>query len=41
MLDLQVPLNKIELHLFTTLLDQDNSGEIDYMALTKGLQYTK
>ncbi|XP_041375999.1 uncharacterized protein LOC121388638 [Gigantopelta aegis] len=41
MCDLNVPLNKIELHLFTTLLDKDNAGEVCYMDLTKGLQYTK
>ncbi|ESO96927.1 hypothetical protein LOTGIDRAFT_159681 [Lottia gigantea] len=41
MFDLNIPLNKTELHLLTKLLDKDDSGEIDYTEFTKGLQHVR
>lgn len=34
-------INDVEIHLLAKLLDRDNSGEIDYTEITKGLQYAK
>jgi len=39
--DLGAPVNKVEAHLLCKLLDEDDSGEIDYTDLEKGLQYAK
>lgn len=39
--DLNAPLNKVELHLLCKLLDEEDSGEIDYTELEKGLQYAR
>lgn len=39
--DLGAPVNKIEAHLLCKLLDEDDSGEIDYTDLEKGLQYAR
>lgn len=41
MFDLNVPLNKVELHLLATLLDTANSDEIDYTELGNGLQHIR
>ncbi|GFO25361.1 calcium-dependent protein kinase 5 [Plakobranchus ocellatus] len=38
MFDLNAPVTKVELHLLCKLLDDEDSGEIDYTELEKGLQ---
>ena len=37
--DLDCPMNRVEIHLLCKLIDTDNSGEIDYTQLHKGLRY--
>ena len=39
MFDLEIPCNEVHCHLLAKLLDNENSGEIDYTELHKGLQY--
>ena len=39
--DMGLTINDVEIHLLAKLLDRDNSGEIDYTEITKGLQYAK
>ncbi|CAL1539365.1 unnamed protein product [Lymnaea stagnalis] len=41
MFDLNAPLNKVELHLLCTLLDKDETGEIDYTEFKAGLQLVR
>lgn len=41
MFDLHVPLTRVELHLLTRLLDADNSGEVDYTQLDRGLELAR
>ncbi|KAK6174692.1 hypothetical protein SNE40_017922 [Patella caerulea] len=41
MFDLNIPLNRTELHLMARLLDTDDSGEIDYTEFSKGITYVK
>lgn len=40
MFDLEIPCSEVQCHLLAKLLDPENSGEIDYTELHKGLQYT-
>lgn len=39
--DMNVPCNKIETHLLAKLLDRENSGDIDYTDIPKGLKYIR
>ena len=39
--DLNVPLNAVETHLLTRLLDPDDAGEVDYTQLKQGLQLAR
>lgn len=41
MYDMGLTLNDTQVHLLAKLLDRDNSGEIDYTEISKGLQYAK
>lgn len=41
MFDLNCPANKVETHLFAMLLDEDDSGEIKYNQLEKGLSFCR
>ncbi|XP_069114022.1 uncharacterized protein [Argopecten irradians] len=41
MFDLGVICNRTELHLLAKLMDRENSGDIDYYDIPKGLQYVR
>ncbi|XP_061188629.1 uncharacterized protein LOC133206080 [Saccostrea echinata] len=41
MFDAGLTLNDTQVHLLAKLLDKDNSGDIDYTEISKGLQYAK